>query len=75
MHVAHYDSMADVLAGIRRLEKGLGIPSGMDASPFEVLSRFAADFHGRGPAELDDGELAAWIAELVSREMRTNGPH
>jgi hypothetical protein len=59
-----YHHMGDVFAAIRDRERRRRVEVQEMLSAFRIVTGFARSFEGRGPVEVDDRSITAWIDGL-----------
>ena len=59
-----YHHMGDVFAAIRNREQSRGIDLEHIIPAFRIVRAFAQSFRGRGPFEVDDELIVAWVDTL-----------
>lgn len=59
-----YHHMGDVFAAIRNREQSRGTDLKHMISAFRIVRGFAQSFRGRGPFEVDDELIVAWVDNM-----------
>jgi len=66
-----YHDMGDLFATIRNRERHARVEAHDALSVLRIVTGFAKSFRGRGPSEVDDESIAAWIEGLFDGNSRS----